>query len=225
MKKIIFLILSVLIVVAIVIALISNFGAKSSSENEIAKDNVSEAKNIDVSVGYTEDNLLNEFIINNHNVFNSMIEKANYEQLKLKNKLVIDNIVFANVYDSGTQFDENHLYIYDKNGNLINYFHSLKDNDNDNNKYKFSGDFEYDTNTKILTFTTELWLGEGEDGTGVAFNDKSINELSKTELERFKNYAYEVKYEYELKNGKFEFLKKEVLSKLKNNEFYKKYFN
>ena len=192
---------------------------------EIVKVNVIEAKDIDVSVEYTNDSLLSKFFINNHNVFNSMIDKANYNELKLKNKLVSDNMAFINVYDNGTQFDENHLFIYDSNGKIIDYFHLLKDKDNDNNSYKYNGDFKYDTDTKTLTFTTELWLGEGEESTGVAFNDKLISELSKSELERFKNYAYEVKYEYELKNGKFEFTKKDVLSKLINNEFYKEYFN
>ena len=192
---------------------------------EIVKVNVVEAKAIDVSIENTDDNILSNFLINNNNVLNSMISEANYKQLTLKNKQVSDNMVFASVYANGTQFDENHLFIYDKNGNLINHFYSLKDEDNDNNKYKYSGEFEYDTNTKKLIFTTELWLGEAEEGTGAAFNDKSISELSESELERFKNYAYKVKYEYELKDGKFELAKKEALSKLANNEFYKGYFN
>lgn len=194
-------------------------------KKEIVKVNVTEAKDIDVSVEYNDDNLISKFAINNHNVFNSMTEKTKYKELKLNKKLVSDNLVFADIYAYGTQFNQNYLFIYDKNGKLIDYIYSLEDKDNDNNSYKYMGDFEYDTDTKKLSFKTSLWLGDGEEDTGVAFNNKDISELSKSELEKFKNYADEVKYEYKLKNGKFEFVKKEVISKIKDNEFLKSYFN
>ena len=67
--------------------------------------------------------------------------------------------------------------------------------------------------------------GEGEESSGVAFNDKVISELSDSELERFKSYSYEIKWEYKFENGKFEFVKKEELTKLMDQDYWSEYFN
>ena len=184
---------------------------------------------IDVNVEYkkaeySDAEILGKFLINNKDVLNSMLEVTHDSNLKLISKSVSDNMAFVNIDIYGSQFDTKYLFIYDNNGKIITYFHLLNDVDNDNNSYKYNGDFEYDSNNKTLAFSTSIWFGEGEESTGKGFNQKLINELSKSELEKFGNYADKVKYEYKFENGKFELLKKDTLSQVKNNEYYKEYF-
>ena len=183
---------------------------------------VAEVKDEDVFIEYNEEGLLKTVSIKNKSVLDTITSETKYTELKLRNELVSDNLAFIDIYAYGTQFDEDYLFVFDGNGKLVENFHLLTDKDNDNNKYKYAGNFKYEA--KTLTFGTKLWLGEAEEGTGAAFDGKEISELSASELETFKNYADEVKYEYKLENGKFELVKKETSSQLKDNEFYKEYF-
>lgn len=139
-------------------------------------------------------------------------------------------ISFINIFEPNYQFTTYYLFCFDSTGKLIfevrgNGENLIVDKDNGGNGYKYNGKFDYDERNKILSFYTNIWLGEGEDSSGASFNGKSINDLTKNELDSLGNYSDEVKYEYKYDGGKMTFAKKTEISKLKNNEFYKQIFN
>lgn len=209
-----------LMIIAVIAGVCVGFVLSKNSKKEQPKEELKEVE-ISIEDSYEgEYKTLSKFLINNKDVLPSMIEIAHYTELKLIDKSVNNQMVFANIDMHGTQFNNNILFIYDKNGELIDYFYRLENEDYDNNIYKYNGVYSYDNSNNILTFNTTLWLGEGDESTGKGFDDKSISELSKNELETFGNYAYEVKYEYKYENGKFKCTKKEPVSLLKNNEYF-----
>ena len=221
-KAIIIAIVVILLLVAGIV--VYNITTKPKVETNNVETEKTTSNGLKISAEYTDNELLNKLLINDKDVFKSIVEKTHYQELKLKNKLVSDNLAFVSINCYGAQFDLNHLFIYNNKGELVDYFYELNDSDTDNNKYRYNGDFNYDTNTKTLTFTTDIWLGDGEESTGAGFDGKEFSELSASELERFKNYADKVKYEYKLENGKFKFVKKDTLSKLADNVYWKQYF-
>ena len=141
-------------------------------------------------------------------------------------KIIKDlNIVILDIIEPDFQFETHYLLCFDADGNKLFDARDFKDNDNDNNRYKFNGKFEYDEKKNILSFNTELFLGENDESTGTAFNDKELSKLTKDEKKKLGNYSDVVKYEYKFDNKKFTFVKKTEVSKLKDNAYYKNILN
>ena len=134
-------------------------------------------------------------------------------------------LVFVDVIEPDFQFETHYLFVFTKAGKLVFEARDFKDKDNDNNRYKYNGTYEYDSDKKTLTFNTTLFLGESDEATGTAFNGKDLSELTKGEKTKLGNYSDVVKYTYKYENKKMTFVKKEELSKLKDNEYYKNELN
>jgi hypothetical protein len=130
-----------------------------------------------------------------------------------------NGIVFLEITEPDFQFETHYLLCYNKDGKKIMDLRSLNDKDNDNNRYKYNGKYEY--NDGMLTFYTTLFLGESDESTGKAFNDKELSKLTKEEKKILGNYSDVVKYDYKFENGLFSLSKKEEVSKLKDNSYYK----
>ena len=136
-----------------------------------------------------------------------------------------NGLVFVDVVEPEFQFLTHYLLCFDNAGKLLLDIRTLKDKDNDNNTYKYNGKFEYDNNKKVLTFNTNLFLGESDEATGNAFNDKGLSELTSAEKKILGNYSDEVKYTYKYENKKLNFAEKKEISKLKDNDYYKYQLN
>ena len=131
------------------------------------------------------------------------------------------DIVFLDIIEPDFQFETHYLFCFDKDGKLILDVRDYKDSDNDNNRYKFNGDFDYDESNNILTFYTNLFLGDGEESAGAAFDGKDISELTNAEKTILGNYSDLVKYDYKYENNKIKFVEKTEVNKLKDNIYYK----
>ena len=138
---------------------------------------------------------------------------------------ISSGLVFVDVIEPDFQFETHYLFVFTKDGKLVFEARDFKDKDNDNNRYKYNGTYEYNGDKKTLTFNTTLFLGESDEATGTAFNDKGLSELTKKEKTKLGNYSDVVKYTYKYENKKMTFVKKEELSKLKDNEYYKNELN
>ena len=130
-------------------------------------------------------------------------------------------MIIVDIVEPDFQFDTHYLLCYDKNGNNILDVRDNYDEDNENNKYKYNGKFEYNENKGVLSVYTTLFLGESDEATGKAFNDKLLSELTKEEKKTLGNYSDEVRYNYKYESNKFRLSDKKEISKLKDNAYYK----
>lgn len=133
----------------------------------------------------------------------------------------INGLVFLDIIEPDFQFETHYLLCYDKDGKLILDIRDIKDKDNGNNRYKYNGKFSYDESKKTLSFYTNVFLGESDDASGASFDEKGISELTSSEKKILGNYSDTVKYEYKYENKKMNFVKKEEISKLKDNSYYR----
>ena len=164
-------------------------------------------------------------VINDKKVLRKDLNLTN--NAKINSSKVIDklSIVLLDVIEPDFQFETHYLFCFDKDGKLVFEARDFKDSDNDNNRYKYNGKFEFDEKTNLLTFYTNLFLGENDEATGTAFNDKDLSELTKDEKIKLGNYSDTIKYVYKYDKKKMTFSKKEEVSKLKNNDYYKNILN
>lgn len=190
--------------------------------NNIIKDNTNN-NNTENIIDDNDAKYIN-ILLNDKKVLKSSLKLT--DNAKINSSKIIKNlsIVFLDVIEPDFQFETHYLFCFDKDGKLILDVRDLKDSDNDNNRYKFNGKFNYDEDKNILTFYTDLFLGEYDGATGVAFNDKDISELTNTEKKILGNYSDEVKYEYKYENQKISFVEKNEINKLKDNVYYKDLF-
>ncbi len=151
-----------------------------------------------------------------------LTENAKVSSFKTDRK---NGFTIANITEPDFQFETNYLVIYDKDGNKIMDVRKLKEKDNDNNKYKYNGKYDYDESKGILTFYTTLFLGESDESTGEAFDDKALSDLTKDEKKKLGDYSDVIKYEYKYEKDSFSLLNKKEVSKLKDNEYYKNVLN
>ena len=189
------------------------------------KENIMDNYNTESENSNEEDNKKYIKILDNKNILKSDLDLTENATINLFKVDKINDIVFLDIIEPDFQFETHYLFCFNRDGKLIFNARDFKDSDNDNNRYKYNGKFEYDETTNILTFYTNLFLGESDESAGVAFSDKFLSELTNAEKSIIGNYSDLVKYEYKYENKKMVFIEKKEISKLKDNAFYKDLLN
>ena len=218
-KKILFVVIGVIVLIGVALGVSYYFknhketpveNPKTTDNNVTENDN--EDKHDEKDYIQISDNL--KVLRSDYNLSSS----ARVDSSKTDEK---NGLVFVDVNEPEFQFITHYLLCFDSHGELILDVRKLKDKDNDDNDYKYNGKFEYDNSEKVLTFNTNLFLGESDEATGNAFNDKGLSELTSAEKKILGNYSDEVKYTYKYENKKLVFSEKKEISKLKDNDYYK----
>lgn len=219
-KKVLFVVIGILVLIGVA------FGVGYYFNNK--KTPVENPKTTDKKENKTEEKHNEEEYIqlyDNLKVLRSDYKLSSSAKVNSSKTDASNGLVFVDVVEPEYQFITHYLLCFDNAGKLLLDIRTLKDKDNDNNSYKYNGKFEYDNNKKVLTFNTNLFLGESDEATGNAFNDKGLSELTSAEKKVLGNYSDEVKYTYKYENKKLNFAEKKEISKLKDNDYYKYQLN
>ena len=218
-KKVLFVVIGVIVLIGVTLGVSYYFknNKETPVENPKTTDkNETENKN---EKNHSEEDYIQ--LYDNLKVLRSDYKLSSSAKVDSSKKDASNGLVFVDVVEPEFQFITHYLLCFDKDGKLLLDIRTLKDKDNDNNDYKYNGKFEYDNNKKVLTFNTNLFLGESDEATGNAFNDKGLSELTGAEKKVLGNYSDEVKYTYKYENKKLNFVEKKEISKLKDNDYYK----
>ena len=218
-KKVLFVVIGVIVLIGVALGV--SFYLKNSKETP--GNNQETTNNKEVENKTEEKHSEKDYIqlYDNLKVLRSEYKLSGSAKVNSSKKDASNGLVFVDVVEPEFQFITHYLLCFDKDGKLLLDIRTLKDKDNDNNDYKYNGKFEYDNNKKVLTFNTNLFLGESDEATGNAFNDKGLSELTGAEKKVLGNYSDEVKYTYKYENKKLNFVEKKEISKLKDNDYYK----
>lgn len=216
-KKVLFVVIGILVLIGVALGVSYYF--KNNKETPVDNQKTTDNKDNKTEEKHKEEEYIQ--LSDNIKVLRADYKLSSSAKINSTKTDTSNGLVFVDVVEPEFQFITHYLLCFDNAGKLLLDIRTLKDKDNDNNSYKYNGKFEYDNNKKVLTFNTNLFLGESDESTGNAFNDKGLSELTSAEKKILGNYSDEVKYTYKYENKKLVFSEKKEISKLKDNDYYK----
>ena len=220
-KKVLFVVIGILVLIGVALGVSYYF--KNNKETPVDNQKTTDNKDNKTEEKHKEEEYIQ--LSDNIKVLRADYKLSSSAKINSTKTDTSNGLVFVDVVEPEFQFITHYLLCFDNAGKLLLDIRTLKDKDNDNNSYKYNGKFEYDNNKKVLTFNTNLFLGESDESTGNAFNDKGLSELTSAEKKILGNYSDEVKYTYKYENKKLVFSEKKEISKLKDNDYYKYQLN